>query len=389
MDFKTKFIFVLSLTLGACGSNKQDTTPTIGQELTQYSEIVNLGASSDLLVVDNQTQYVNKFSLTDLSLKSSYRLESIGEKHFLAASSSQKYFLDFSKRHLDIIKSDGSKVSRPFSFVGTPTSAAFQATVGMLAMLDSKMSIGMMSLADDGTVKKSWLSGSVTQSGESIFAGDILATGKLAVSVGDTKLMIADVEQSMTNQSWVAQEMTQDLGKIIWVSPLQQSTKHVFVASASKIAVIDIDAKQIVERSSITDGAGHFSKRGTPHVMYVDASGNLQFFYVSSDLKIVNKTLPSWKQLTTISASYFNGTTSQVTLVINDYFKGLFLVTFRLTDGLWTQENAVSDAPSVIPGDQSVLVNYENPLGHLQFNDYAKGTRLNNEGFNLNRYLGR
>ena len=120
-----------SLWLAACTGNNGYVAPDykaenlIGAPLSKNSKLQSSTEddSEKVVIFDKTIHKVHHFDLDSATHLGQYEVDQPDEDHFLIYGSGMKYFVDLTKRNINIQPLNGDRNPSPVKFVGTPISA--------------------------------------------------------------------------------------------------------------------------------------------------------------------------------------------------------------------------------------------------------------------------
>ncbi|MBP9708441.1 MAG: hypothetical protein KBD78_12425 [Oligoflexales bacterium] len=381
---------ILFLLIISCSTKEEiEKSGYIGETLEptsfQFKDDVNADAA---FFVDDPSSRILELKLADMSISKSFALSNAGNEHTLASGPDGSYVIDFSTKHLEIIKTDGTRSEQFLDFQGTPVSAAFDASLGIMVMLDDIYSVGLLMLSETGDLRKSWLGGSLIAAGKSLRAGDIDSKGNLLLSTSDDSIAIVNIEESIDAKEWVSESFATDLENIYWIAPDSDLDGLSLLLSKESLAIFNSNSGSISEQKELPSATMRVSinsKNGKPHVITTDKNGTtIQLHFINSggSLDTVNIP-PSGIDLFPISDSYLDKDLSTFT-----YFRTLFdgeyeISKFRLSDNLALFYKVIDSAGKASLTPNHLFINKEAPLGYLQVLDFESSLLKELKGYNF------
>jgi hypothetical protein len=407
-------LLTLSLSiLVSCGSGSPRTQAVgiIGEKLGDLTPLLNATGiqASQIYLVDKPTNRILKVDLASLNLMKSHEISRPGELHSLASGADGSYVIDFSNKHLEIIGSNGERQDRPFAFQGTPVSAAFNGATGTFVMQDDLQSIGLMLLASDGTVLKSWLGGPLFGTDKSLVAGDIDSSGRLILATSDKSIVMVDVEKSVDAKNWEFTSFDSKLDGINWIAPDSSQDDLSLVVSNNEIAVLNVKTQVITERLDLALGdiltetnpsevLGKIalevhslvlvgkSKLGKPHVFIDDVfSDRTSVVYINSSGKLAQHELPNTGR-TKQAESFLNTNAEELTVLISAD-NSQRVTKLRISDNLVVLDEKIEVNGDVKLGKDTLFINRNSPLGYLEAYDLSDMASRKLTGFNFEYFL--
>jgi hypothetical protein len=383
----SKILILIGLLATAC--SKGPSSGVIGTVLKDSAGLYNTYGldTTRVFIADNTTARLIGFDLNTLAITHAFELSQPTEKHSVAMDINEKFVIDFSTKHMDVISMDGSRSPLPFKFQGTPVSAAYNPYDRIMIMQDDLQSIGIMTFTESGAIEKSWLGGPQLATGKSIVAGDLDKSGRLILAMNDNSFTIVDIDQTLAQSAWQFQTFTPGFTEATWVAPDHGVDNMVLVASNTGIASINIATQAISDQITFPTNALtalSYSKSGKPHIIG-QSSGNISLYYLGSDGKLVTKSL-SRVTLQAIEQTYLTSDASILNMVIQSTNNDHRLIRMRLSDALVTLEKTINTTGDLSIGTRQVFVNYRSELGAVALHELDSDTTKRQEGFNF-QYL--
>lgn len=119
----------------------------------------------------------------------------------------------------------------------------------MVAVLGT---VGLLKLdTNTGQVTKSWLGGTLVDGENSIASGDLMANGKLVLSMTNSSFCVVDIEATLEQKKWIQTNIIHTLGLIKWLSPVRGSDNLILVLTSSSVALFDLSSGSITESMTI------------------------------------------------------------------------------------------------------------------------------------------
>lgn len=364
----------------------------IGQKLSDTTPLYNgYGINSDTtFLVDTPSQRILQVDLNTMTIKNAYSLSKPEQEHTLASGPEGAYVIDFSTQHLEFIQSDGNRSSHPFAFQGTPISAAFNPTLGTLAMLDDLQSIGLLKLSPSGEVLKSWLGGPLIGKDRSFLSGDLDSQGRLLLAVSDGSIAIVDVDQSINEGAWQSTSFATKIEEIRWLAPDHGRDHYSLVIGQGTLAVVDAQSRRVKDQFKFSKEK-HLvlgeSKLVKPHVLTLSSkTGRQVVHFIGEDGKFVSHELPQLG-LAGYSVSYLDAAASILTVLFSSEDTHR-VIQLRLSDNLIVLDETVRSEGDAQLGPNVLLINKRSQLGYLQAHSLRdKGVR-ELKGYNFDSFRG-
>lgn len=386
---RTSFILFLLIVISCSTKEEIEKSGYIGEILEptsfQFKDDVQ---TSSVFFVDDPSKRILELKLADMSISKSFALSNAGNEHTLASGPNNSYVIDFSTKHLEIIKADSTRSEQFLDFQGTPVSAAFDASLGIMVMLDDIQSVGLLMFSEIGDVKKSWLGGSLIAADKSLRAGDIDNKGQLLLSTSDNSIAIVDIEKSIDAKEWISEIFATDLENIYWIAPDSDLDGLSLILSKESLAILNTNTRtvtNIIELLASEWEDPTFSKNGKPHVITTrvrDGSAQLHYIDLNGTLKTHNVPASGYS-FVPISESYLDKDLSTFT-----YFREMFdnvysISKFRLSDNLALFYEDIESSGKVFLTPNHLFINKEAPLGYLQVLDFESSQLKEIKGYNF------
>ncbi|MCX6118593.1 MAG: hypothetical protein NT027_13705 [Proteobacteria bacterium] len=389
MDFKkmrVSMIFLIGMGVHSCGANNGN--GVVGSPLTSKTGLYSSnGVQSNFMFSYDQTSSrIMKLKLSDLSIAGAYSVASDIGDHYVVGHPEGKYVLDFGARHLEIIKEDGSKQSKPFNFQGVAKSAAYDSSQGLLVMQDDLNSIGIMQIADTGDIKSSWLGGSLIGESKSVLAGDIDKSGKFLILVSDGSILTVDVGSTLTQQKWAYTSSSDTISKALWIAGDTSLTSKNLIVTEKDIYVFDSGSSKVTETKNLiaSDWAVVAnSKSQKPHVLVKNTkSGTFYLVYIDSAGALSTKELPP-VGISSTSDLFLSSDLSKLTLVGKSSQASGLVYQIRLSDNLVLVNDKLSTQGEILVSDKLAFINRRSKLGFLETINFETGERKELKAYNL------
>lgn len=291
MDFKNilaTLCVISSAGLVGCGGyigNEGDDTYNIGNPTKSVAALItpDEGESQSLVLFDKTVRRIHQFDVTSMKHLRSFEVRNPQDDHYVLYGNNGDYILDLSLKGLTIFDKNDQAQHQPIKLQGTPKSAAFLPSKGLVVVYDDLMSVGMMKLGSSGEVLKKWVGGSVVVGNATISSGDLNADGKLIFGLSDgSMVVVSDLEKVMDEKSWGSVDpfMT-GLGDIKWLAPLPHQPNQVLVRTSQQIALLDIAARTLLASYPFDQKVLKLSKFIDPHII-LDAGGKIKIIYAEN-----------------------------------------------------------------------------------------------------------
>jgi hypothetical protein len=320
-------LLALALSLGACtyDPNKKDDY-MIGSKLENISSLnrVDGEQNSKVVLFDETTRRIRQFDLNAAKYERGLKVRSPDEDHYLLFHQEGRYVVDLTKKHLTIFNKKGEANDDPIHFEGHPRSAAFRPELGYLVIYDDLQSVGILKLGLDGQVEKTLVLGSAFGIDTTIAAGDLLADGRLVLSLSDDSIVLVDVEQTLNTGEWVSSKFASGVSDISWVAPVNGNDNQIFIKGVSKLALLDLTTHAILSEVSLNHyEVEKVSKLSDAHVILRSYSnGGLQpVIKIAYPQAGTIRTKTLYSQGRQLLSSHLNLAKNLWTYVDSDYYK--------------------------------------------------------------------
>lgn len=376
----------------------------IGSPLEETSDFFTVDGQirKNLHVVDTFTKRLLRFDGESLNMAAAFDIASNHVNPTVSCSVNESYCLVYSTKNLEVIKSDGTRVSKPFDFQGTPVSAAFHQGSGFLAMKDDLGSIGVLQLDAAGNIVGSWLGGPALGNTESIFAGEFDLNGRLIVTGTLKTIGIIDVGQSIQQKKWVMTTFTTDLENINWIAADADHPNLMLAKSEEKLAVINLVSQSITSQEEIKNlfilKSSKFEK---PHIILGNRSGVVSMWNITSDGS-VGKADGGTIGVSSVLASVYDRSEGYLDVVVNpsenpysNYYSlassspvrflesDLTFYRIRLFDRLVIKSFSFKAAGKVVLSPTKIMVIHDSHLGRVDSVNISDENRISVTGYNF------
>lgn len=288
----------LGLLVTACAETDlgKNVDENIGEKLKPVTTIVDTNGvnSSEVIVFDQTTRLLHKFSLDQMTHRTAWRVLNPSLEHYILQASSGAYAVDISQKNISIFRSDGAAIHNPIRLPGNPLSASFRSATGYLVVYDDTGAVGFLKLSPNGDVLDSWVGGSVLTDDVLLKAGDFLNDGRLVLSLSDNSIAIVNADQTMAQKKWIFTRFTSPIPEIKVIAPVPGQPNLVMAFSNTKLALISLATQAAVASHDL---AGYrttvmFSKRVNPHFIFEKNTGGRTLVYVK-DAQLNPRDLPA------------------------------------------------------------------------------------------------
>jgi hypothetical protein len=364
----------------------------------------------------------------------------------IVAPENGRYCVEIGDHGYAIVTLDGQVSVDPAPLSGKIRSVAFDRSNHRAVLVDDLGSVLMLALNPDGSLAGQFLAGSLIDGARSFRTGTLLPDGRLALGLDDGQLAVVDVAASILEQKWrfelvavplptptptptstststpaatatptaapavtavattlITTTTPPDRSKlatasaestptpspaITWVGASLTKPGLVLVAVADRVAVVDLDAKTVLDSAPVDDALLVLgSERGHPHLVARATAGDkLSLFALLTDGKLHVSTLPATYPTSTaifselsesgdvVTARVIDGaatptrheTDGQGSLdPISEGFQPQTLYRIRLTDGLLMTRLEMPRAARVAQVGDFLLEQFDSLLGHL------------------------
>ena len=386
----------------------------IGQSLGQQTTLYNSYgiATKHVFLVDRATNRILGLNTDTMTLDHQFELTNPGEDHYVAVDTNEKFVIDFSKKHLQVINLSGTRYLGTLGFLGTPVSASYNPTARIMIMQDDLYSVGILKFAEDGEITDSWLGGPLLAEGKVITAGDIDKSGRLILSASDGSILVVDIEATLAQDAWQFISFAAGLADINWIAPDPSNADLVLAASEYNLGVINISTQTLVDSielkgttSAKTGGLFYkddsfgpsymyddyyekqrtigFSKAGKPHVIARSSAGAAPvLYYAGADGKIKTHTLQNAPEGYYRQSFITPDSTELVVMLQTDYGKSRVLG-LRLTDNLAIIDQTLDSNGTANFNNKILFLDFETGLGRLDLHDLKTGSSKTIQGYNF------
>ncbi|WP_413288647.1 hypothetical protein [Bdellovibrio sp. HCB337] len=293
MDFKNislTLCLIFTSGLVACGpglSHDSEDNYNIGNPTKSVASLntPDEGESQSLVLFDKTVRRIHHFDVTNMKHIRSFGVRNPQDDHFVLYGNNGNYIIDLSLKELTIFDKFDQAQHSPIKFQGTPRSAAFLPSKGLVVIYDDLMSVGMMKLGNTGTVLNKWVGGASVAGFSTISAGDLNADGKLILGLNNGSIVVVnDLEKCMDDKSWGNLDpFITGLGDIKWLAPLPQQPNQILVRTQSQIVLLDIVARTQLASYPYSSGdrVMKLSKFNDPHVI-IQSGNKIRVIYAEN-----------------------------------------------------------------------------------------------------------
>lgn len=407
MDFKNTLaiLFTIFATgLVGCGtqlSGDSEDNYNLGNPTKSVASLTtpDEGQSQSLVLFDKTVRRIHHFDVTNMKHKRSFAVRNPQADHFVLYGNNGNYIIDLSLKELTIFDKFDRAQHAPISFQGTPRSAAFLPSKGLVVIYDDLMSVGMMKLGNSGEVLNKWVGGANVAGYSNISAGDLNADGKLILGLSNGSIVVInDLEKCMDDKSWGNLDpFITGLGDIKWLAPLPHQPNQVLVRTESQIVLLDIAARtQLASYSYGYDRVMKLSKFNDPHII-LRSGGKVKIIYAENsqikekvyvprvDTNEVYYILSSNLDLVKDSWSFVDSK-DPVTYIFNDpdtTKKSRRFARYRFSDFLSTNNSVVVNDTQVELGQDFIFSLYPSELGYAVRTDIDTERKSELKLFNM------
>ncbi|MGZ3748875.1 MAG: hypothetical protein ACXWRE_15515 [Pseudobdellovibrionaceae bacterium] len=406
MDFK-KIILALSLIqtlflIGCVGYRAEDKTADniIGNPTQNVTSLhtPDEGEFRNIVLFDKVVRRIHQFDLTNMQHVRSFAVRNPSAEHFVLYGQNGDYIIDLSTKGLSIFDKNGQANHQPIQYLGTPQSAAFLPSKGLLVVYDDLTSVGLLKLDNQGKVLGTWVGGSTVVDIRTIAAGDLNEDGKLVLALNTGQIVVVDPEKSIAQKTWVVEStFNTELSDIKWVAPLPKSPHLVFLRAAGTLALIDLNLKAQISSYTVADEIVKLSKLNDPHVVmesgnavkiaYVEESQiKEKTFYIGKTKYFEMKYLMSSNLDLDKDTWSFVDTTENVNYFFNDLDKvqkGRRFIRYRFSDSLALYNVPVANDTQVEIAENFIFSLFPRELGYALRYDLETEHQSSLERFNL------
>lgn len=409
----SKIYLTAFILLTSCSSDSD--VGLIGQRLSQQAGLYNSYGidTKNIFVVDSMTNRILGVNSEKMTLDYEFTLSNPGEEHYVAVDANEKFVIDFSKKHLQVIGLDGGRYDNPIKFQGTPASVAYGPASRTMVMQDDLKSIGILKLGETGAIEKSWLGGPLVADGKNVTAGDLDKAGRMILSVSDNSLTLVDIDATLAQQAWQTSSFTTTLTGINWVAPDQNIADMTLVASDTKLGLINLATqtlsdsidfpasaigKTTMSLANFTAQPDYFyrtpyyynqqkliglSKSGKPHaIVRASSASEPVLLYAGSDGKI--KSHPLQKAASGYYLqSYLSNDAKELVVMIQPNYREISVLGLRLSDNLVIRQTTVPRVGSAQINNKLLFIDHQTGLGRLDLHSLADDTVKTVEGYNF------
>ncbi len=400
---KVLILTAASLLLSACDGhyyNPNNDKNLIGTKLEDMSSL-NDDAGNDInqiVVYDQTVSRIHQFNLDNMNIERSLPVLNPGIPHNVLYNLAGNYVIDFTTKHISFYDRLGRPNHNPIRFVGTPISAAFRPSLGLLVVYDSLMSVGILKVNAAGSVLQAGKVGADLGGNRTIAAGDIDDGGRLILALSDGSIVKVDLDAVLSTGVWTltGTPIATGLTDINWLAPVRGQPNQVMVATKDKMAVIDTLAGTVIGTPTTLNGSIVWRSKGIDaHILTSNyASAGVRLYYVSGST-VLSKQLQrasggithsrldqSADLLTFVTAGSYKWRSAS--LVDGNEPLDRMIRQWRFSDLDAQLEEKVVDGAKLALARRSVFALMENKLGWaLNYDLYSGAPPVQRRGFNV------
>lgn len=395
MRFNLLALIAIAVLQSACTPNSAEGDKfLIGNKLKGLSSLTGENGQNvnRIVVFDKTVNRLQQFNLDSLRLERSLPTPNPGGEHSVLFDARGNYAIDFTDKNMTVFDSEGNPRSNPVRYIGTPKSAAFRPSKGLLVMYDDLSSVSVLKMGSKGEVTSTWVGGPQIISG-AIAAGDIDNSGRLVLGMSDGYFNVIDLEQTLINQNWYADRFFTLLEGINWVAPVRGDADRVMVVSKDKISILNVATHSVESELAIkSNRILKYGKSPDPHIVLAGSGYDfLQVVYFQGgDLKMkevryvfsnINETR---LDLANNNWSIVDATAQKYTSSGQSESAGRLIVGWRVSDMLAVNKDSIADGYLVELAMRSVFtLSTVSPLGYAVNYDLVSGKKSEIPNFNL------
>jgi hypothetical protein len=400
---KVLILTAASLLLSACDGhyyNPNSDKNLIGTKLEDMSSL-NDDAGNDInqiVVYDQTVSRIHQFNLDNMNIERSLPVLNPGIPHNVLYNLAGNYVIDFTTKHISFYDRLGRPNHNPIRFVGTPISAAFRASLGLLVVYDSLMSVGILKVNTAGSVLQARKVGADLGGNRTIAAGDIDDGGRLILALSDGTIVKVDLDAVLSTGAWTltGTPIATGLTDINWLAPVRGQPNQVMVATKDKMAVIDTLAGTVIGTPTTLNGSIVWRSKGIDaHILTSNySSAGVHLYYVSGST-VLSKQLQ--RATGGITHSRLDQSADLLTFVTAGSYKwraasldsgneplDRMIRQWRFSDLDAQLEEKVVDGAKLALARRSVFALMENKLGWaLNYDLYSGAPPVQRRGFNV------
>lgn len=400
---KVLILTAASLLLSACDGhyyNPNNDKNLIGTKLEDMSSL-NDDAGNDInqiVVYDQTVSRIHQFNLDNMNIERSLPVLNPGIPHNVLYNLAGNYVIDFTTKHISFYDRLGRPNHNPIRFVGTPISAAFRPSLGLLVVYDSLMSVGILKVNAAGSVLQAGKVGADLGGNRTIAAGDIDDGGRLILALSDGSIVKVDLDAVLSTGVWTltGTPIATGLTDINWLAPVRGQPNQVMVATKDKMAVIDTLAGTVIGTPTTLNGSIVWRSKGIDaHILTSNySSSGVRLYYVSGST-VLSKQLQrasggithsrldqSADLLTFVTAGSYKWRSAS--LVDGNEPLDRMIRQWRFSDLDAQLEEKVVDGAKLALARRSVFALMENKLGWaLNYDLYSGAPPVQRRGFNV------
>lgn len=397
MRFKLFLLISLAAIQTACTPNPAEQDKfLVGNKLKGLSSLTGENGEkvNRIVVYDSTVNRLQQFNLDTLKLERSLPSPSPGGVHSVLFDAYGNYAIDFADKQMTLFDFEGKATVNPVRYIGTPISAAFRPSKGLLVMYDDLSSVSVLKIGPKGQLESSWIGGPHINSG-TIAAGDIDNSGRLVLGMSDGYFNVVDLEQTLMSQDkkWYADHFFSLLEHINWVAPVRGDADRMVVVSRDKISILNVATHAVEAEMPIKSGRIlKYGKSPDPHIVLADSRYDfLQIvYYQGGDFKTkeiryrASHIMETRLDLVNNSWSIIDANSQSYNSVGKVETYGRKLLSWNIVNMLATTKEDIGDFFDVELAMKSVFtLSTKSPLGYAVNYDLVTGKKSEIPNFNI------
>jgi len=416
------------LTLSGCGSagNTAPEGPVIRQAVGTppafYSSAFSATAidSNYILATDEKSLTLNEFTLEPFARSRSMPLPFDTLSQQVISDDQRKWFIVVSGADYAVMREDGTHVINPLEVQGQVAGIAVDGASDTVVVSDTFGSMALLQLSPGGEVLDSWISGPMLKNGAIIQSAVMVSGGRLVAalanssgdaSAGETKVVVADISQTIRSKAWNMREfIVKGIETISWMAATKTAGSTVLVRGSNGIALIDVESETIADHILLDNNQilGVWREKD-PHVIAIPNSAGtttangamtgsqqlgfaarlVDIYFASSNTKIDKMSVVTSQG--SIENSWLESSSDRITTIGGPSPSEKHGLRYRLSDNLITSTVKLPvEKVQIALAPDFIFVQYESALGFAERWGYGRSqAKVNLSNYGLRSIMGR
>ncbi len=352
-----------------------------------YSPASAIGIAHDdkVVMLDRKARALHQFGIEPFTLQGSRAVPLDHDRLWVLGGADAAYNVVVGGADYVIVKANGETTKNPAELQGEIQTAAFSASGHFLVLMDEYLTMAVIELDADGTLKNTYLGGPNLGKDDPIIAGTLLGADKLLVSQGEKTLTVVDLPATLEAQEWQVTSFEINDAKAMTSLAVVPDFDHLAVVKdADRLFVVNVDTQTIEGTPINLSGRSLLSQdfAVVPHFITIDQESQsvvpLQIHYIDAAGALMTKSLQV--KSTAITRSLLNASRDKLTLVFagnqyqsdSDYQSMTEVMRYRLTDGLLLDKSEVDEARKYVLLDDYMLLQSPSSIGLIERRTYGR-----------------